>query len=239
VNLEGDNDPSLPSPGPGSTPPPLTPEDKKPEEPTDPCKSMSSKMAATNFTQTITALKGLTGQKYEAGRAYTYDNGKYNFTTQDGNPGEPEITYSPKGFSKIDGFIHSHYDGLLKTFSSSDLMIPYHWFMNKNGINNLNTFSLGLVTSEGTYFLFVSDLAKYMDFGKMFADRKGLDILSHFYKEGYKIDETKSVLASMESLIKLLDNLNSGLTLMKDSGNNKFSIVTKDSNGNIKLVNCN
>jgi len=213
--------------------------DQPKEEPTDPCESMKNKMLSGEFTKAITDLKGLTGKNYEAGRAYTYNNGNYNFTNRDGNPGDPEISYMPEWPSKIDGFIHSHYDGLLKTFSPADLVVPYNWFTYKNGINDMNTFSLGLVTSEGTYFIFVSDWTKYRAFGQTFGDKKGTEILSYMYENDYNITTSTDATTSMNSLIKLLDTLGSGLTLMKDGGNNKFSIVTKDSSGNIKLVNCN
>lgn len=224
--------------GSGSPSIPPTPDPPK-EEPTDPCKSMSNKMASQEFMNKITELKNLTGQKYEAGRSYTYKDGMYNFTNHDGSTGIGEIEYSPSYISKIDGFIHSHYDGLLKTFSASDLMIPYHWFINKNGINNLNTFSLGLVTSEGTYFLFISDWTKYRAFGQTYENKEVFNILSGLYENDYNIKPSTDATTSMNNLANLLENTNSGLTLMKDAGNNKFSIVTKDSQGNIKLINCN
>lgn len=183
-------------------------------------------------------LKGFTTKNYEADRSYTYDNGKYTFTNHDGNLGDPEIKYVPSRISKIDGFIHSHYDGILKIFSPSDLMVPYNWFMNKNGINNLNTFSLGLVTSGGTYFLFITDLQKYMAFGKAYGDGVGQDFLSLMYKEAGITINTSDV-DSMRLLLQFLDKYNAGLTLMKDTGNNKYGVVTKDRNGNVKIINCN
>ncbi|MFT4222074.1 hypothetical protein, partial [Dysgonomonas sp.] len=95
VNLEGDNDPSLPSPGPGSTPPPLLPDDKKPETRTD-C-SGSATQNATNAQNAMTgnasiidrlnALKqdaASATQKNETGTRIDYVNGKYTNTNYTG-----------------------------------------------------------------------------------------------------------------------------------------------------------
>lgn len=210
------------------------------EESTDPCQSMKNKMNSTNFIKILSDLKSLTGSNYEAGRSYTYDErGNYVFNSHNGIPGQPEINYNPTYISKIDGFIHSHYDGLLKTFSADDLVVPYTWFIHNNGIKDMNTFSLGLVTSEGTYFLFISDWTKYKAFGQKFGDNNGLDLLSNMHENIYQIETSTSASVSMQNLMKLLNDTDSGLTLMKDVGDNKFSIVTIDSNGNVKYTNCN
>ncbi|MDR2005440.1 MAG: hypothetical protein LBQ74_20650, partial [Prevotella sp.] len=210
------------------------------EEPTDPCKSMTNKILSADFKKAITDLQGLTGSNYEGGRAYSYKDGKYTFTNHNGSAGKPEINYNPTNISKIDGFIHSHYDGLLKTFSPSDLVVPYVWFVKNSGINNMNTFSLGLVTSEGTYFLYISDWTKYREFGQTYgANEEKLDALSFMYENVYKISTSASAAVSMQNLVKLLNVTDSGLTLMKDVGDNKYSIVTTDSKGNVKYTNCN
>jgi len=233
VNLPGLN----PLPGGGNG---LTPWVEPPkEEPTDPCASMKKKMASAEFTKVMNDLDGLTTGNYEAGRAYTYADGKYTFTSHDGNANDPEIQYSPSYVAKIDGFIHSHYDGLLKTFSPNDLLMPYHWFINKNGINNLNTFSLGLVTSEGTYFLFVSDLAKYMAFGKKYGDESKLKEFGWMYENIYGINDKLDDVSSMENLIKILEVSEAGLSIMKKSDSGEYSIIKRDKDGKIKIINCN
>lgn len=210
------------------------------EESTDPCQSMKNKMNSTNFIKILSDLKSLTGSNYEAGRSYTYDErGNYVFNSHNGISGQPEINYNPTYISKIDGFIHSHYDGLLKTFSADDLVVPYTWFIHNNGIKDMNTFSLGLVTSEGTYFLFISDWTKYKAFGQMYGTESGLESLSYMHENLYQIKPSTSDVVSMQNLVKLLNDTNSGLTLMKDVGNNKYSIVTRDNNGNLKYTNCN
>ncbi|MFV0419498.1 MAG: hypothetical protein ACK5KT_12300 [Dysgonomonas sp.] len=217
---------------------PIIQEEPNKEESTDPCENIKNKVTTFSFGRMMQELRGLTTKNYEAGRSYTYDNGKYTFTNRDGNPGEPDIKYNPTPAYKIDGFIHTHYDGTLRTFSPSDLMIPYDWFMNKNGINNLNTFSLGLVTSDGTYFLFVTDLQQYMAFGKKYQSEISFNNLGWIYDELYGINTNLDADASMKALTKFLNESASGLTLMKDIGNSKYSKVTIDKNGNVKIINC-
>lgn len=207
------------------------------EESKDPCENMTNKMSSPDFVNMLNGLRGLTNGNYEAGRSYTYNNGKFMFKNHDGNAGDPEIKFIPPSVNRIDGFIHSHYDGILKTFSPSDLMVPYNWFMKANGINDLNTFSLGLVTSEGTYFLFITDTKKYMAFGKMYGSDEGQNLLSFWY-EKYGINIDNNDVNSMQLLLQFLGKFDAGLTLMKDTGNNKYSKVTRDKSGNIKITNC-
>lgn len=202
----------------------------------DPCANLKNKMSDITFRRMLQDLGSITNKDYEGGKAYRYQDGKYNFTTHNGSPGEPDIKYVPLNVNRIDGFIHSHYDGILKTFSPSDLVMPYNWFVN-NGINDLNTFTLGLVTSGGTYFIFVTDLQKYMKFGGKYGHGEGQDLLSFFYSEN-GLTENINDENSTNILIGLLDKLDSGLTLMKDTGSGKYGVATKDRKGNIEIIDC-
>lgn len=214
--------------------------DEKPirEEPADPCANMANKVSSPGFVSMLNELRGLTKKNYEAGRSYGYNDAKFGFTNRDGSPGDPEIKYVPFSVNKIGGFIHSHYDGTLRTFSPSDLVVPYNWFMKASGISDLNTFSLGLVTSEGTYFLFVTDFSKYKEFGKKFGDEGGQLYLSFLYEKNGITPNTNDA-DSMKFLVGLLDKYKTGLTVLKNIGNNTYGIMTKDRNGNVKIINCN
>lgn len=221
---------------PGNTTQP--PKERPKEEPESPCENMKNKMTSEDFIKTINDLKKLTKGDYEAAMSYVYRDGEYIFTNRDGKPGEAEIKYFPTTPTRINGFIHLHYDGLLKTFSPSDLMIPYDWFMRKGGIRNLNSFSLGLVTSDGVYFLFVTDVEKYMAFGKMYSPKTNFHVFTDIY-ENYGITIDTDALTAMNNLFKFLEASNSGLSILKESSDGKsYERVTNGIKGDVITLKC-
>lgn len=163
----------------------------------------------------LDSLAELTGLNYEAGRAYTYKNGAYTFSNHDGNANEPEIKYEPTNSSPIDGFIHTHYDGTLPIFSVSDLLIPYYW-NESGGVVNIDSFALGLVTSQGTYFLFF-DSKKYLPWAKN--NISSIALLEFTYRDLYKINVNTDADTALESFVRFLNaNKDCGIQLMKKQG---------------------
>jgi hypothetical protein len=202
------------------------------EEPSDPCANMRNKMGDSDFTSMLNALTGLTSTNYESGRAYTFSNGNYSFTTHNGEANTHEIAWDPSSSNMIDGFIHTHVGGGLPIFSASDLLIPGKW-NSLGGINDLSSFSLGVVTAGGTYFLQVTDPAAYLAFFSTYANMQGL--LEGAY--GIYIGTNTSPADAVRYLALLLEMENSGLTLMKQNGNG-FRKMEVDSNNNVNELFC-
>jgi uncharacterized repeat protein (TIGR02543 family) len=202
------------------------------EEPTDPCASMKNKMADPEFVEMLEELFGLTSSNYEAGRSYTYSGGSYTFSNHDGAAGEPEVGWMPSSSSMIDGFIHSHMSGGLPIFSAMDLLGPGSWD-SRGGINDLSRFSLGVVTSGGTYFLQITDMAAYQTFFDAYSTDSGQILLEIKY---FNFMEDSSGDA-IKGLLNLLKDQNAGMTLMKQNGN-AFSRVNVGSNGSTYEERC-
>lgn len=72
----------------------------------------------------------------------------------EGNLNQPFIRFELTG--QIDGFVHSHYQGLLSVFSVSDIFGLAAMYKNGN-IRDVNTFVIGLVTDVGTQYMMVID----------------------------------------------------------------------------------
>ena len=221
--------------GTGSIP---IPDDPKPDkEPIDPCRNMKNKMEHEEFSAMLNELAGLTSKNYEAGRIYRYENDKYEFFNFDGKPGAPEIDFTPQsGLNyNIYGIVHTHFDGLLPIFSASDLLVAGAWD-EVGAVNDLSRFSMGLVTSQGTYFLQITNTSQYRDFYTMYSGG-GMYVLEKFYEENYGINENSSEIDARNSLVKMLNDMNSGMTLMKKNGFD-FNKLQVNSNGQIQDKPC-
>jgi hypothetical protein len=149
-------------------------------------------------------------------------------------PNDPGIGWNPTSTNKIDGFIHSHYGGLLPIFSASDLLVPRYWEL-QGGIKNIDSFSLGVVTSSGTYFLQVTDPVSYHIFYNNWADN--LSSLEFSYETIYGIGPSTSSTTAANNLAQLLKSLNSGLSLMKKDGNN-FGQLNVGANNEVIVKRC-
>jgi uncharacterized repeat protein (TIGR02543 family) len=184
-------------------------------EPMNPCANMANKISDSLFNVTLEDLSWLTSANYESGRAYTYFNDNYSFSTHNGAANAHEIAWAPSSSNKIDGFIHTHVSGGLPIFSVSDLLVPGQW-NSAGGINDLARFTLGVVTADGTCFLQVTNLAEYQAFYDSCASDIGVNALEWAYA-GY-IQTSTSFSEAVTNLALFLEANNAGITLMKQSG---------------------
>lgn len=206
------------------------------KESADPCANMDGKVKNTAFSNKLNDMSGLTSKNYEAGVSYTYKDGTYTFSNRDGNAGDPSIGYKPTSSSPIDGFVHTHYNGLLNTFSPGDIASIYDWY-NRDGIKDISNFSMGLVTKDGVAFLMVSDPAKFKAL-----HAKGLETVKNTMDYGYltyQINPQMGWDASNNMLAQMLKSTQSGLTLMtKKKSDAAFSKKEVDANNKVNNTNC-
>jgi hypothetical protein len=217
-------------PGGGSNPPP--PPTPKPEPAANPCESMNIKSSNSTFNNVLSDLQGLTDEDYEAGRFFTNDGyGNYSFVTHNGSAGQNGIAGFPT--TNFHGIIHTHPNGTLPIFSPEDIYTGYNAFQ-MNKVTNLATFTYGLVTNNGVYFLAVSNATEYYNFcasnpptGFLYNQ---LDI-RYSHKDFYNITTTTSDSVAVNSFAKLLKDYDCGLTLMvKNTDSNSYQRVVIDSN---------
>ncbi|MFT4221909.1 hypothetical protein, partial [Dysgonomonas sp.] len=233
VNLEGDNDPSLPSPGPGSTPPPLTPEDKKPETRTD-CDNSGADKRSNNAKIIINAvstnynnLKGYTSKTNEYSARIDWNGNNYIMSS-------PVPGSSNSASSSI--FTNTMYDMHTHTLDSepptpkdySNLLELNKYYYSKQNTQSYNLQGAIIINNNTEYLISIVDREKAYNFsnnsnsnmfeepisgGNIFKnstiDEEFTLISKNLYNQGY-IDEQTNYTYAMSYL---LDKYNTGLTI--------------------------
>ena len=129
-----------------------------------PCGKADSLINKQAFKDKITELKGKLNLNYETGYYFNgAGNNSSNYTAINGQLNGGSILFNVT--TPIDGFLHTHYNGLFTTFSVADLQAIYNLYTN-NLINNINSFSATVTTSYGTYTLLVDNINLFSTFGQ-------------------------------------------------------------------------
>nr|WP_314494123.1 hypothetical protein [uncultured Chryseobacterium sp.] len=191
----------------------------------------------------LTDLKGkTTSATAEHGYLLEESNGVISETHIEGIPGTGEINFNVN--AAIDGYIHSHYQGLLSVFSPSDLFALAQIYK-KGMIKNTNTFAIGVVTASGTqYMMVIDDLTKFDNFiNTLFTGNEIDPNIANLYETSYnilQINNTNSVANNESNFLTFLEQNNLGLKMLKgDSTFNSWSLLTKNSEGTVVPQNCN
>jgi hypothetical protein len=111
----------------------------------------------------------------------------------------------------VDGFVHTHYDGLLPIFSVIDLFEFLNIF-NANKMANPTQFTFGLVTSNGVYNLSISDLAQFTTFA---ASSPSMVQLENKYAVDFGIGYNTPELVALINFATFLNDSHTGLTVSK------------------------
>ena len=121
-------------------------------EPEDICSNLQFRLKIEAFNEKLVQLRNSLNKNYETAIGYRYTaNGKLEFDTQNGSIDSAYVGFLPR--YALDGLVHSHYIGTLPCFSYDDLFIPYQLY--KQGkIRKFKTFSLGVISTAGTMFLY-------------------------------------------------------------------------------------
>ncbi|MDE5429495.1 hypothetical protein [Elizabethkingia meningoseptica] len=181
-------------------------------------------------------LQGKTGEKKEYGYVLA-KNGKVSAFPLEGEEGKASIDFSVNG--KIDGFIHSHYKGLLSIFSVADIFGMATLYKNGN-IKDVNTFVIGVVTASGTqYMLIIDNLTKFDSFTKELftgntVEPNVLNAYQIAYEKIYGISTQNTVENNENLFVRYLASAGTGLKLIKGTPDmKKWSLLDKDANGNV------
>lgn len=189
---------------------------KKPEV----CKKVISKLNSESFsklTQTLnTLLKDFPNQEVAIFYKYDSNTNMFNPTTASyGIENKPGINIDASQINPSDGYIHSHYqvgDKTLPIFSPNDLLTVGQLYEN-SVIDNLSDFSTGLYTTEGVFFLEVTDPDLYKKFYENYSDDQGLNLLKKNYNfNGIKV--STDVTEAAKNFSSMLESTKSGLTLV-------------------------
>lgn len=201
-----------------------------------PCANLWAMNNDPDFVNAIADLYSSTSKNYEMIKILNINSaGTYIFSSKTGALNTPGVKIDVIG--TVDAVLHSHYDGILRIFSPSDLIDMYNKYANGH-INNINTFQYILVTSDGVYSLSINDLEKFKSFGDGLVNDPGLNntMLNRFYETNIN---GKTSSEAIKKFTQLLNSQNTGLSLMVT--NQKFdSIVNKtvDANNTVQSTSC-
>lgn len=188
-----------------------TSENTPKRESTNPIKNLKNKYDNAEFIKKMEELASKVNLDYEVGYKYVYMDSEYKFVRVDGNKKLAEIVCILSKTNPIDGFVHTHYNGTLPIFSVGDLLTPYYW-NKREGISDLSSFCLGLVTTENVYFLFF-DKTAYTRWGK--ENINSIELIEHIYKDVYNITETTDPAVAETKFVDFLESSTEGIHLYK------------------------
>ncbi|MFZ4105000.1 hypothetical protein, partial [Flavobacterium sp.] len=135
----------------------------------------------------------------------------YDYEDFQGNVNVPEADYA--GNSTMQGFIHSHYQGLISIFSAGDLQDIYNQMVYPDITDD---FFYGVVTAEGTaYILQVIDRDAFIAFGnKYLSDTKKKDFfMDKIYDKKYNIKTSNSKQENEKNFLIMMNDLGAGISL--------------------------
>ena len=218
------------------------PNDPNPNQ-TDPCEKAKTITSNPKTANLMNDLKGkTTSSSAENGYILNENNGTISETAIVGEIGQAGIDFQVNG--QIDGFIHSHYAGLLSVFSVSDIFALAQLYKNGN-IKNTNTFTIGVVTASGTqYIMVIDDLTKFDSFADNLFTGNTIDTnvqnaYETIYGSLFGISTSNSSAQNESNFIDYLERSGTGLKILKGSSDFKnWGALSKDSNGNVKQQNC-
>jgi hypothetical protein len=184
----------------------------------NPCILLKMMKSDPTFRGKMGNLIGATQWSFE--KAFTvYENetptksniNKFVYQEFVGNANNPSVNYN--GNTTMQGFIHSHYAGLLSIFSPTDLADIYSK-MKYPEISD--AFFAGVVTASGTaYIMQIEDRAAFIAFGDQFLSTE--DKIKKFdrdiYQKKYGINMNNSKEANEEGFLKMMQKMNVGINI--------------------------
>ena len=209
--------------------------------PKTPCEKISKVGKNIRTKDLFGILKPKVNSTKEFGYILAENSGTVSEDPIEGNTGEHSISFSVN--IPIDGFIHSHYIGLLSVFSVSDMFALAQLY--KSGkIKDVNSFVIGVVTASNTqYLMVIDDPTKFGAFADNLFEGNEIDQnvqnMYEFVYAGFGIKTNNTAINNESSFLSYLQTNKTGLRLLKgDSTFSNWQILSKDSNGNVIPQNC-
>jgi hypothetical protein len=205
----------------------------EPDELPDPCEQANNLESNSEFKEKFISLKNKTNQNKEYGYVFKNDSPTtINEIELEGEENSAGIDFIP--IEKLDGFIHSHYTGLLSIFSPDDIYAMAAIYVNDKMVDP-STFTVGVVTASGTqYILKIDDVAKFKTFAENLINNNTFEIFSRVYNDLYKITPQNAKEQNEKAFLQYIQQTNSGIRLFKGSDNfNDWQSKKVDGNGNI------
>ncbi|MFY1044990.1 hypothetical protein [Chryseobacterium sp. GP-SGM7] len=214
------------------------------EEEETPCEKIQEIGKHTKTKSLFENLKTKTNSTKEFGEILVESNGQISNISKEGETGAGGIDISYSG-GQIDGFIHSHYAGLLSIFSPADIA-SFSAIYASGSIRDINTFVMGVVTASNTqYMMVIDDPASFAAFSQQFLlpngeiDQQYTDNYGKLHYNLYNIKNNGLAAANEVGFLKLLSEQNSGLKVLKGSNNSNDWSELELKNGQVDPKPCN
>ena len=210
-------------------------------EPEDPCDKVKQLKKDANYNQKLDSLTSTSSQTHET--AFTFGSAGYQIST--GATDSPYVALNYTG--TLDGYVHTHYGNGYSSFSLDDILAIAQ-LQADNKINNINTFTAGVISDKGTgYLLGVDNSTQWNTFATdHLLNPTNFASLSNSYNATYNLMKNtlgKSEIESREfALLTVLAD--SGTILFRGGKNSSgkwtsWQGVKKGSGINIENTNCN
>ena len=213
--------------------------------PKTPCEKMNKLKADTGFRDEMVELKTAADDENVEKGITLYNktgvaplNDKYLYDPSSGTPNNPQINHSY--YANTQGYVHTHYEGLISIFSVKDLFDMYNIMKNASVTDD---FFYGLITEAGSaYILQIEDRAAFIAFGdaNLSNENKRFKFTS-ILVEHYDVTNNGSVQNNEDGIVKMLHRKNAGLAMFKPT-DDTFTDYVKleyDSGGDDTETNCN
>ncbi len=210
----------------------------QPPLPPNPCQLANLLAANPNFRALMQSLKDSTVDNKEHGILYDMGpNGNMSIEIHKGLPDSGDIDLPVTTLN--DGYLHSHYTGLLSVFTPMDLLSFCQMYSN-GWMQSPSTFTAGVVTANGTqYLLKIENLTLFQTFSQNLTGTT-INKYKEFYKIMYNIKDTNTNEDNEKNLLKYLDQLKSGLKLFRGNANfTQWTPLGLDANNNVIVKPCN
>ncbi|MBD3907359.1 hypothetical protein NAL32_22045 [Chryseobacterium sp. Ch-15] len=209
----------------------------------NPCAKIAKIGRSGDTKEFFKNLKGkTTGTDIEHGFLLNENDSGIGGVPVQGQPGGAGIDFNVT--SPVDGFIHSHYTGLLSIFSPEDILTIANLY-NNGMIKDMNSFIMGVVTASGTqYIIVIDDPVKFGAFASNVMaggqlDQAMIEAYSVLYNNIFQIKPQNPVNTNENNFVKYLESNNTGLKVLKgDETFSNWALLSKNSNGNIVPQNC-
>ncbi|SUX46136.1 hypothetical protein [Chryseobacterium indoltheticum] len=186
-----------------------------------PCETIKKAANNANIKILLNNLKSLTTSS-AAENVYLINDINANSGNVDATHFVGELGNAAIGMSipnPVEGFIHSHYAGLLPVFSVSDLA-TLAWMYKNGKIKDVSTFVMGVVTASGTqYMITIDNGIQFTSFASSMLDSQ---------------NQYSTVMSSMQEIMYVKNGITNNNTL--ENNENNFLRYLQSNNSGLKIL---
>ncbi|MEQ9231650.1 MAG: hypothetical protein RIF46_13285, partial [Cyclobacteriaceae bacterium] len=203
------------------------------------CEKLIKLFGRKGYALAADTLESLTDENREYAATITIGGRNHDFLDiYEGEENKHEMNVHVP--NPIDAFIHSHFEGGSSIFTDQDIKTLFGLY-ESNMIRNLNTFTYGVITEQGTFYnLIIEDEQKFEAFGQAWFSNEVKNKAFGVFYNAYGIFHSNSELKNVNNFLDFIDDYDVGVSLYEGSLTDfsAWSSLSHDSNGNLKILIC-